>query len=315
MDWFAAQVDVPLVVVRAIHFAATAVLAGSLMFRAVVAAPGLCSDLASAGLVRMQTLQTASIGLAIAILSGAIWLLLLAISMSGLPFREAMTADVLSTVLNQTQFGLVFQIRLLLAVILAGCLIYDRLTSWRWLGLLSALGLTASIAWTGHAASTLGGMGVLHLAADALHLIAAAAWIGGLISLARLLAGVRDDAAHGSRVREATRRFSMLGMASVGTLLLTGVVNTWILAGSLHAIAVTAYGRLLTLKVGLFVVMVGFAAVNRFWLMPQLVRGPEPQIKALGHLTRNSIIEIVLGFAIFAVVGVLGTLHPAIHFL
>jgi len=34
---------------------------------------------------------------------------------------------------------------------------------------------------------------------------------------------------------------------------------------------------------------------------------------ALSALTRNTLIEIALGLAIFAVVGVLGTLHPAIH--
>ena len=53
-----------------------------------------------------------------------IWLLLQAVSMSGLPFGEAMTAQVLSTVLNQTQFGLVSEIRSVLAIILAVCLAY-----------------------------------------------------------------------------------------------------------------------------------------------------------------------------------------------
>jgi len=32
-------------------------------------------------------------------------------------------------------------------------------------------------------------------------------------------------------------------------------------------------------------------------------------------LTRNSMIEIALALLIFAIVGVLGTLHPAIHTL
>jgi copper resistance protein D len=35
--------------------------------------------------------------------------------------------------------------------------------------------------------------------------------------------------------------------------------------------------------------------------------------KALAALKRNALIEIGLGLSIFAIVGVLGTLRPAIH--
>jgi putative copper resistance protein D len=41
----------------------------------------------------------------------------------------------------------------------------------------------------------------------------------------------------------------------------------------------------------------------------------EPSLDGIRQLTRNSIIEIALGLTIFAIVGMLGTLHPAIHFL
>ena len=135
-------------------------------------------------------------GLAVSVASGVIWLLLQAASMSGLPFGEAMTPGVLSTVLNETQFGLVFEIRLALAVVLAGCLAYDRLARSRWLGLASAIGLIAGIAWTGHGGSTNGPLGIVHLAADLLHLVATAAWLGGLFSLVLLLGAARgtDDA-------------------------------------------------------------------------------------------------------------------------
>jgi putative copper resistance protein D len=317
MDWFGAGVDGPLIVTRAIHFAATAVMAGSLIFWTVVAEPVLRSEQAVAQSFWRQTRRVAWIGLAITIASGVFWLLFQAAAMSGHAFGEAMTSDVLLTVLNQTQFGLVFEIRIVLAVILAACLAYDRLPLAHWLAPAAALGLTAAIAWTGHAGSTVGETGILHLTADVLHLIAAAAWIGGLVSLAQLLAGTRHDPAHASFARDATRRFSTLGVAAVSTLLLTGIVNAWILVGSFNALFVTEYGQLLTLKICLFVAMLGFAAVNRFWLTPQLVlaREREPQLDSLRQLACNSTIEIALGLTIYGVVGVLGTLHPAIHFL
>jgi len=59
MDWFGAQLDGPMVVIRAIHFAATAVLAGSLMFWAVVAEQALRSAQLSATAVRPQILRVA----------------------------------------------------------------------------------------------------------------------------------------------------------------------------------------------------------------------------------------------------------------
>src|SRR6476661_7452717 len=173
MDWLGAGIDGPLVVIRAIHFVATAITAGTLIFRAVVAEPALRSTQVATTVVRSQILLIAWTGLVIAAVSGLIWLQLQAASMSGLPLGEAMTWDVLSTVLNETQFGLVSKIRFGLAIILAACLAYDRLAPARWLALGSALGFIAAIAWTGHAGSTLGELGNLHLAADALHLIAA----------------------------------------------------------------------------------------------------------------------------------------------
>jgi copper resistance protein D len=316
MGRFGDHISDMLAIVRAVHFAATSIVAGSLIFRLLVVEPSARSPEAVA--VRKQTHRIAAIGLAVAMASGAIWLALQAVTMSGLPFGEAITADVLSTVATGTQFGLTMDVRLALAIILAGCLAYDRLTPLRWLGLLSALGLIGSIAWTGHAGAGVGELGTLHLAADILHLIGAAAWLGGLACLILLFAVVRRHG-YGSTflAQDATRRFSTLGIACVGTLILTGIVNAWILVGSLHALLFSEYGRLLTLKIGLFAIMLVCAAVNRFWLTPRLVlsSGREPQLSSLLQLSLSSSVEIVLGVTIYGIVGVLGTQHPAIHAL
>src|SRR5258706_2865834 len=176
MDWLGAEIDRPLVVIRAIHFAATATTAGTLVFWAVVAEPALRSTPAATTVIRSQILRTTWVGLVIAAASGLIWLQLQAVSMSGLRLGEAMTWDVLSTVLNETQFGLVSKIRFVLAVILAASLAYDRLLPLRWLALGSALGFTPAIPWTGHAGSTSSQLGNLHLATECLHLLAADAW-------------------------------------------------------------------------------------------------------------------------------------------
>ncbi len=316
MDWQGDRVNDALAIVRAIHFAATAVVAGTLIFRAVVTEPA--SHSAEAIAFGKQASRVAAVGLAIAVVSGAIWLPVQAANITDRPFEEAMTTDLLSTVVAETQFGLILEIRIVLAIILAVCLAYDHLATMRRVGLLSALGLVAAIAWTGHAGAGVGDLAMLHLAVDVLHIIAAAAWLGGLVSLVLLFTMVRcGDYAWKSFATEATNRFSNLGIAAVGTLFFTGIVNARILVGSVHALITTEYGRLLALKLALFAGMVAFAAINRFWLTPRLLLSKESatQSSPVGQITRNSLIEIVLGLAIYGIVGVLGTLHPAIHSL
>jgi copper resistance protein D len=315
MDWLGVGIEDSLIVVRAVHFAASALTAGTLVFGAVIAEPALRSGQLMSPLVKPSLDRVAWGSLALAIITGAIWLQLQTVSMSGLPFAEAMAAEMLGTILNETQFGRVSEFRFALALFLAACLAYDRPGLLRGLGLAAALGLLAAIAWTGHAGSTPGALGTLQVTADALHLCAAGAWIGGLVPLVLLLGACRRKNASpwNSLAQEVVKRFSLLGMFSVATLLTTGILNAWILVGSFHLLLITSYGQLLMLKIGLFALMLAFAAINRFWWTPRLVLSTQTNAESLRQLTRNSVFEIVLGVAIFAIVGALGTMHPAIH--
>lgn len=306
MDWTAAQA--PLVAMRAVHFAATAITVGDVMFRAVIVAPVALGG-AAAMSFEAPTLWVSWLGLGLALISGAIWLVLQAASMSGMLLDEAMSADVLSTVINETQFGQVMTLRAGLAICLAACFLCDRMAIARWVGFAAAVAFAASLAWSGHAGSTAGEAGYLHLAADALHLTATAAWIGGLASLILLLAAACRNKTI-SLARDAVSRFSIMGMVSVATLLLTGFINAAILVGSVHALVVTEYGRLLLLKLVLFALMLVLALVNRLVLTPRLAPAGRG---ALRWLTRNSAVELALGLAILTIVGMLGTMHPAMH--
>jgi putative copper resistance protein D len=317
MTLFEAEIDGLMIVVRAVHFAATAVTAGAVMFRAVVAEPALRSHREARTIVESQIRWATWIGLAISVVSGLSWVLLLTMSLSAESLGEAVMSGALRDVLNLTQFGRVSQIRLALALVLAICLVFERPLVW--LGWGAAVGLVASIAWTGHAGSTPHKLGYVHLAADVLHLSAAVAWIGGLVPLALLLnAGWRyHRLAWASLELDVARRFSLVGIVSVATLIVSGSINAWILVGSFRGLVVTAYGWILMLKLIVFAIMAVLAAVNRFWLTPRLASPPgsEGQCYALRRLTRNTVMEIALGLLVFAVVGVLGTLHPSAHLI
>ena len=314
----------PLFYARTIHFAATLLVAGVDLFAVFIAAPawrGAAGNGAVAIKVRARLAAIAWISLALAAFSGAAWLVLTAAAMSDLSAAQVFGDGVLWTVLSQTVFGRDWLIRLVLACALAATLrslLTQQNHKTRWIETAAAVlaaAFAGTLAWSGHAAGGLGGEAILHPAADVLHLIAAAAWVGALLPLIVLLAAAGADDASLAMAQTATTRFSILGIASVGALLVTGIVNTFYLAGSVPALLHTDYGRLLLIKIALFLAMVTIAAVNRFRLTPQLLQQASIAASrdALRKLRRNAAIEVLAGAAVIAIVAALGTMPPAIH--
>ena len=307
--------DEVLIAIRAVHFAATIMVAGAIFLQTWVAEPALeAADVAAATAdrFRAQLKWLAWPALAIALLSGAAWLIRVAANISGESAGEALTGGTAWTMLTETQFGLLSIARLTVALMLAACLAVAKPTarSVRWLPPALAACLVGALAGTGHSGAAPGWAGELQLASDVAHLIAAGAWVGGLVPLAMLFALARRafDGGGAGLAATAARRFSVLGMASVGTLTATGIVNTWVLVGSVSALATTDYGRLLLLKIFLFAVMIAIAAVNRFHLLPKL-----HALDNIGRIQRNSLAEAVLGLMVIEVVGALGAIPPAAH--
>jgi copper resistance protein D len=304
---------------RAVHFASTAMVTGAALFQYFVAEPAFrtaaIGGSASARAYRGGLAAILWIGFVLAVLSGAVWLLALAAEIGGQGPPVAASGGVAWVLLTETQFGHLWMARAFLAGLLfcalwlgkpsnAGTRFGQGLTT------VAALCLMGSLAWSGHAAGSPGAIGDIHLIADVLHLLAAGAWLGGLLplSLLLMLAIRQTDPSLASTMQVATRRFSTLGLLSVATLLATGLVNTWMLAGSLPALLEADYGRLLLLKIALFVAMVAIAGINRLRLTPRL-----PNTEAVHRLDRNTRVELALGLAIIAIVSVLGVLSPAVH--
>ena len=231
--------------------------------------------------------------------------------MSGLPLASALDRATLGAVLTQTLFGRVWLVRFALAVALGAVLLLARRgAALEAAGALLAGALLASLAWAGHAAAEQGSDRIVHLSADAVHLLAAGAWLGALLPLARVLAGARRAPATLDFATSATRRFSAMGAASVGALVLTGTASAWYTVGSVPGLFGTGYGRLLLAKLALFAAMVALAAANRLRWTPRLRAGDE---SAPRRLERNAIAETALGLAVLCVVGALGVTVPARH--
>lgn len=322
--------DEALIVTRAAHYVSLIQLSGIFVFLSLVAEPVLRRDgkgiPAVATIFRARLMIYAWASLVVALASGFVWLLLQAVEMSGRSWVEVLSGGILGTVLSHTQFGRVWELRLAVAILLVAYLLFGNLRRRRRptasapiAPLILSNTLLATLAWAGHASDTAGRAGAVHLSADVIHLLAAGAWLGSLVPLALLFAHTRrvDGSALIAVTRATTLRFSTMGIISVGSLLLTGIVNTWFLSGTIPALVGTEYGRLLLIKVGLFGLMVSIAAANRLWFTPGLRDRPHGDDGAtsiaLRALHRNSLVEASLGLVILVIVGALGIVTPGEH--
>lgn len=163
----------------------------------------------------------------------------------------------------------------------------------------------ATLAWNGHGGMTEGVSGWVHLAGDALHLLAGLAWVGAIVAF---LWTVSRSADSSGDLRADLVKFATTGTLLVALLVITGIANTLFIIGwdGLRGIVGTIWGRLLLLKIVLFAGMLGVAAANRFWLTPRLARSSSPRAPRLSLAA-----EATLGVGVLALVAWLGTLDPA----
>ncbi|MEE1763060.1 copper resistance CopC/CopD family protein [Streptomyces sp. SP18BB07] len=131
-----------------------------------------------------------------------------------------------------------------------------------------AAGLAASWAMAEHAST--GIQTGISMPLDVLHLLAVAAWLGGLATLLVALFRAPVDA---QIETGAVRRFSRVAFGSVLVLTATGIYQSWRQVGSWSALTGTSYGQLLLVKIGLVAVLVGIAWISRRWTS-QLAEAP-----------------------------------------
>lgn len=233
----------------------------------------------------------------------ALWLLASAAAMTGTPISSPDWASA-QILLTMTPIGPVLAVRGTALLLALACLILPQGLR---VALIPAAVAAATLAWTGHAGATEDMAGTLHRAADVAHIWAAAGWIGALAVLLHAVVTRRHDV---QRVAAMLSGFALMGTLIVATLIVSGAINLVMIVGlaQLPALAGSRYGLLLGAKLGLFGLMLGLAAVNRWRLTPLLERG-ETQ-RAIAHLRLSLGIETGAAVAIIGLVAWLGTLDP-----
>lgn len=293
--------DAILVAARLVQYAAAAILFGLPAFRLY----GLRTPMRAA---ERWLLATAAMALPL----GA--LLALARQAAGMTGDPAAAADPSAwwDVATATQVGHALGFRV--AAGLAGLVILLRAgrsgAVWRSLAVVAGAAM-ASFAWSGHGAAGEGPAGTIQLVADVVHLLAAGLWLGALAGLGLAAASAQVRTAPGrAALTAALEGFSGIGSTLVAALFATGLVNGWILVtpAKLPSLLQTTYGALLAAKLGLFVVMLACAALNRFRVTPALRAAVGDASPA--PLRGSLLVETVCGAGVLALVALLGLLAP-----
>jgi putative copper resistance protein D len=257
-------------------------------------------------------LVSAAILLAVATLLG---LIMQTAELAG-SLRDALTADSLKAVVTQMNLGKAAFARAAFAVLAAIYIVAMPRGRSLWLGagILGAL-TCITLGWMGHGGATEGAGHIPHLAADIVHALAAALWLGALAAFVGLVSSRKQELEQLSATAAALQRFSPIGITLVAAIAATGLINGWYLVGTNLSSAIqSAYGQLLALKLVLFAGMLALAALHRQRSVPALAErvwsNLLPQQDVLASLRRSLLCEAILGFAVLAVVAWFGTLEP-----
>lgn len=170
----------------------------------------------------------------------------------GFSLPKAFSLEVLDQE-RTTRFGIVEIFRTLLCVFTFFAWKARRVKLRKTLLALALIVLSITPTLSGHAST--GKYVVLAFTADAFHVLAASAWLGGLLVLPILLS--RKDGL------QISLRFSKLALISVVTIAITGLFAWWRQVGSIVATRETWFGQLINIKVILLLATIFIAWFSR----------------------------------------------------
>jgi copper transport protein len=308
-------VGVLFAIARSIEYAGIALLIGAAVFAAAIRPHG-----------RRRTRADALVWVG--------WILLFGATVAGLllqgpyagarPLTDAFRSSVVRAVL-ETRYGHLAEVRLVLLLAVLPLILVVRKTwrpRWWWWVLATPLGLAiaATPGLAGHAAT--GTFVDLAIPFDTLHVVAMSLWLGGLACLALMVIDRDPDA------RRSADNFSPVALTSVIVIVATGTFAAWREVGwSVDAFRHTSFGRILLVKIAVFIVLLALAAWSRRIIRarrpvalsaavvtdasPNGAPEPAPSDPEVRNLRWSVGAELVFGIAILVITAMLVNAQPA----
>lgn len=226
--------------------------AGALVFILLVGTP-------RRGVVTSSIRLLAMVG----VLASVLQILVFAAESSGLGWSTLTSASAMRSALGSS-VALAALVRGVALMVISSATLFsmDRMA------LLGVAGVVVAELLTGHTRTTIpaGPM----LASTAVHVLAAAVWLGGLLAL---YMSIRSSSPDEDPIVSArmVARFSALGLWSVVVVSVAGLAMARIQVGSPAALTTTPYGLSLLAKSGVAVLVVAAAWYNRRRLVPRII--------------------------------------------
>jgi len=310
-----ATLDWPFLVARFAYFCGLVLVIGGVVFRAAIWRPVLASvegqPRAMADLrERIRATQVFTAAAVLMLAGGWVALTRQGAEVAGVSFWEAFDhRGPVASAIQATRFGREFGRGIDLAAIfcISAAAAFATVRRSRIGAAALAVPAVALGVWTmivpgysGHAGDP--GRGVFTISVDAVHVAAAAVWIGGLAQLVLVVPhatrGLADSARE--RVRRAILgRFSTAALASVVVVAVTGAGRALWEVGAVNQVWSTGYGRTLLVKTVLLGGLVALGYRNRHAL------------DRFGEVRRRAVIELALLAGVLAAVSLLTDLQPA----
>ena len=169
------------------------------------------------------------------------------------PLSASFDLTVIRSYMTQTSIGKSYLIQIILLILILIIPIKKILTSY-FLLLLSIIAIIAPV-FQSHGSSS--GHHALAIGALTVHVIAISFWVGGLFGLTQL-----DK----TQKLIALPRFSAMALWSAITVAVTGSATAWTRLDSITSLQ-SKYGVITILKIFLTVILIGFGAIHRRWII------------------------------------------------
>lgn len=175
----------------------------------------------------------------------------------------------------------------------------DRTESWFSAAALVVIAASTP-AFSGHAAAV-EQMAIVPVVDDALHVIAASAWLGTLsvLLLAALPRAVRSENGF-AKAATLVHTFSPLALTMAGITVFTGGMNAFVHLTAISDFWTTPYGRVLAIKIGVVLLTATMGAYNWKVMRPRL--GTEA---ATSQIKRSAATEVTFALVIILVTAIL----------
>ena len=167
--------------------------------------------------------------------------------------RNSLNPTVIRSYLTQTAIGKTYLLQIIVIVLVL--LIPLRRIAAAYFGSSLAMIAMAAPVFQSHGSSS--GYHALAIGALVIHVIALSFWVGGLIGLAQLNKDER---------KFALPRFSEIALWSAIAVALSGAATAWTRLGSIDSWQ-SKYAAIVILKIALTLILIGFGALHRRWLL------------------------------------------------